>query len=121
MSKEKKRTYFKNNFSAAFPKGQPNKISFDCGKANNLVDMFICSKSNFSNDQWITATYSELMENLGDKEKKKLKKQQVQWIKQKNIVCENKGEFDSLNYCINNFHSKRWMELIGLKKHHQIK
>ena len=111
LTYKEKSSYYKSFFNKVMNGNQPKDIKFDCQKANNMVDMFICSLGYFSTDSYVNGTYSELKEKLNKEDGEKLKQQQIAWIKSKGKVCSDKYSFQSLSNCIQGFYSERWSEL----------
>ncbi|MDB5763969.1 MAG: hypothetical protein JWQ21_2964 [Herminiimonas sp.] len=71
---------------------EPQKVSieasFDCAKASAKIEKLICSSPETANaDKRLSATYSSAKAKSGDE--KKLKTEQLEWIKQKRNACDD--------------------------------
>jgi len=81
--------------------------SFDCDKAESKIEKCICNDLNLSvADQGLSDYYSELLEGLGQTEKRKLKDEQQAWLKNRNQECTIKNKREMID-CLNFFYKNR--------------
>ncbi len=82
------------------------KPSFDCAKADNVVDRAICKSAELAKaDREMAAAYAALLDKLSGAAKDELVKDQVRWIANRNRAC--RADPDSIEDCLKNRYAGR--------------
>lgn len=75
------------------------KPSFDCAKADSVVDRAICRSAELAKaDRELAAAYAALLDKLSGAAKDELVKDQVRWIANRNRAC--RADPDSIEDCL---------------------
>ena len=91
------------------------KTSFDCDKAKTTVDNAICySSTTASLDLALEQTYKAWLDNLDDKDSDILMKEQKEWLRKRNLICDDRFVFQ----CLQTLYQARLDELQAFKKLH---
>lgn len=76
--------------NATFADTTPFNASFDCTKATTEIEKSICGSKALSNaDAELGMIYKNLILNLPAAEKKRLRSEQIEWIRVRNSSCQN--------------------------------
>lgn len=80
--------------------------SFDCAKADNVIDRTICKSAELSTaDREMAAAYTALLDRLNGSAREELVKDQVGWIVNRNRAC--RSDPDSIESCLKNRYAVR--------------
>jgi uncharacterized protein YecT (DUF1311 family) len=91
------------------------KTSFDCDKAKTAVDNAICySPTTASLDLTLEQTYKAWLDNLDDKDSDILMKEQKEWLRKRNLICDDRFIFQ----CLETLYQARLLELQAFKNLH---
>ena len=105
------------NAEVFVPKSQKlyYKAGFNCAKASTNVELKICdSKILAASDRSLGVTYKALRKTLSKVDKKRLRKTQRIWMKERNSRCNNKSNKD-ISYCLKQYYGQRLFALNVLK------
>lgn len=84
--------------------------SFDCAKAENVIDRTICKSGELAAaDREMAATYTALLDKLNGAARDELVKDQVGWIANRNRAC--RSDLDSIESCLKNRYAVRTKNL----------
>jgi len=87
------------------------KTGFNCAKAVTNIEFAICeSKIIAASDRKLGVLYTLLRKSLSVKNKKRLRKEQVKWIKKRNSTCSKQSK-NELDYCLRRYYGKRLIAL----------
>ncbi len=95
------------------------KPTFDCSRADNVVDMATCAGSSVTMwDENISKLYQQMADRLPDgAEKQKLKISQREWVKGKQKACAGPfGNYGELQTCVWQYTFQRYMTLSNQAK-----
>ena len=91
------------------------KTSFDCDKAKTAVENAICySSATASLDLALEQTYKAWLNNLDDKDSDILMNEQKEWLRKRNLICDDRFVFQ----CLQTLYQARLDELQAFKKLH---
>ena len=93
------------------------KASFNCAKAETNIELAICnSKIISAADRKLGSIYKKLRKTLTKKNKKRLRKEQIRWIKNRNWKCKREAG-ETLNYCLRKYYGQRLLALNVLNQY----
>lgn len=91
------------------------KTSFDCDQAKTAVENAICySSTTASLDLALEQTYKAWLDNLDDNDSDILRKEQKEWLRKRNLICDDRAVFE----CLETLYQARLDELQAFKKLH---
>jgi uncharacterized protein YecT (DUF1311 family) len=91
------------------------KTSFDCDKTKTAVENAICySSTTASLDLALEQTYKAWLDSLDDKDSDILMKEQKEWLRKRNLICDDRFVFQ----CLQTLYQARLDELQAFKKLH---
>ncbi|MCA0304061.1 MAG: DUF3298 domain-containing protein [Proteobacteria bacterium] len=81
--------------------------SFDCAKAQSVIDKAICKDAELSKaDRELVAAYTALLDRLKGAERETVVKSQGRWVASRNRVCASR-EFDAVTECLKGRYAQR--------------